>query len=63
MVSVATVAEIRQVPAVDALSVAVAVVESESVQPVAVPPAVIAKVTAPVPLFPLVLILRACEYG
>lgn len=38
MVSVATVAAMRQVPDVDALSVAVAEVESESAHPVALPP-------------------------
>jgi hypothetical protein len=54
------VAWIKHVPTVVAVIVAVAD-ESESVQPVAVPPDAIAKVVAPVPEPPDVVIDKACE--
>jgi hypothetical protein len=56
------VAETKQVPDVDAVIVAV-LLELESAHPVALPPAVIAYVIAPLPTDPEVLIESACEYG
>jgi hypothetical protein len=61
-VSDAIVAETKQVPDVDAVIVADAD-ELESAQLVALPPATIAYVIAPVPEDPEVLIERPCEYG
>jgi hypothetical protein len=55
-------AETKQVPDVDAVIVAV-LLELESAHPVALPPAVIAYVIAPLPTDPEVLIESACEYG
>ena len=60
--SAALVAWIRHVPTVVAVIVAVAV-ELESAHPDAVPPDAIAKVVAPVPDPPEVVIDKACEYG
>ena len=60
--SAALVAWIRHVPIVVAVIVAVAV-ESDSVQPEAVPPDAMANVIAPVPDPPEVVIDKACEYG
>ena len=60
--SAALVARIQQVPAEAAETVAVDV-ELESVQPDALPPDAIAKVIAPVPEPPEVLIDKACVYG
>jgi hypothetical protein len=57
--SVAIVEDIEQVPAVDAVNVAVKE-EFESVQPVA-EPSEAERVTAPEPLEPDVVTLRACE--
>ena len=57
--SAAIVAETEQVPAVDAVSVAV-IEEFESVQPVA-EPFEAERVTAPEPLEPDVVTLSACE--
>jgi hypothetical protein len=54
------VAWIKHVPTVVAVMVDVAV-ESERVQPDAVPPDAIAKVVAPVPEPPVVVIDKACE--
>jgi hypothetical protein len=54
------VAWIKHVPTVVAVMVDVAV-ESERVQPDAVPPDAIAKVVAPVPEPPDVVIDKACE--
>ena len=51
---------IRHVPTVVAVMVAVAV-ELERVQPVAVPPDAMAKVVAPAPDPPDVVIDKACE--
>ena len=62
MLSKAMVARIKHVPDVAAVSVATEDV-SESAQEVAVPPDAIEKEIAPVPLVPVVVILRACEYG
>jgi hypothetical protein len=53
---------IRHVPTVDAVIVAVEV-ELESAHRVAFPPDAIAKVIAPVPEPPEVLIDKACVYG
>jgi hypothetical protein len=61
-VSEAIVAETKQVPEVDAVIVADAD-ELERAQLVALPPATIAYVIAPVPEDPEVLIESACEYG
>jgi len=61
VISAAIVEVMRQVPKVSAVRVAVAEVESDSEQPVAVPFAT-EKVFAPLPLA-LVVIERACEYG
>ena len=58
--SAALVAWIRHVPIVVAVIVAVAV-ESESAQPDALPPDAIAKVVAPEPEPPEVVIDKACE--
>jgi hypothetical protein len=58
--SAALVAWIRHVPTVVAVIVAVAV-ESESAQPDALPPDVIANVVAPEPEPPEVVIDKACE--
>jgi hypothetical protein len=52
----------KQVPEVVAVIVAVDP-ESDKEHDVAVPPAKIAKVTAPEPLVPLVVMLSCCEYG
>jgi hypothetical protein len=61
-VSDAIVAETKQVPDVDAEIVADAD-ELESAQLVALPPAAIAYVMAPVPEEPEVDMESACEYG
>jgi hypothetical protein len=50
------------VPDVDAVIVA-ELLELERAQPVALPPAVIAYVIAPLPTDPEVLMERTCEYG
>ena len=60
LASAAFVAWIKHVPAVVAEIVAVDVA-SERAQLVAVPPETMAKVTAPVPDPPLVVIERSCE--
>jgi hypothetical protein len=60
--SAALVAWIKQVPGVVAVIVAEEE-ESERAHVVAVPPETMAKVTAPVPFPPLVVIESACEYG